>query len=101
MGVELCLAAVNTRLRNSVPHAKSAVGGSLLLRSGTIEGKVRGGFVTGVVKDESGEIAATFTGRVNPDGTMSGTYTESHRGGWLLEVAGLGAEWAGRGVKGA
>ncbi len=76
MGVEVCLAAVNTRLRNSVPHAKSAVAGSPLLRSGTIEGKVRGGFVTGVVKDESGEVAATFTGRVNPDGTMSGTYTD-------------------------
>jgi hypothetical protein len=48
----------------------------LLLRNGTVEGKIRGGFLTGVVKDESGEVAARFTGRIEPDGSMTGTYTD-------------------------
>jgi hypothetical protein len=48
----------------------------LLLRTGTVEGKIRGKFVSGIVKDESGEVAARFTGRIEPDGSMTGTYTD-------------------------
>jgi hypothetical protein len=48
----------------------------LLLRTGTVEGKIRGAFVSGIVKDESGEVAARFTGRIEPDGSMTGTYTD-------------------------
>ena len=52
------------------------VAGSPLLRNGTVEGKIRGAFVSGIVKDESGEVAARFTGRIEPDGSMTGTYTD-------------------------
>jgi hypothetical protein len=48
----------------------------LLLRTGTVEGKIRGVFVSGIVKDESGEVAARFTGRIEPEGSMTGTYTD-------------------------
>ncbi|GIW45590.1 MAG: hypothetical protein KatS3mg077_2872 [Candidatus Binatia bacterium] len=50
--------------------------GSRLLRNGTLEGSVRGTFVSGVVRDESGQVAARFVGQVRPDGTMTGTYTD-------------------------
>lgn len=50
--------------------------GSQLLRNGSVEAQVRGGFVTGIVRDEQGDVAARFVGRVDPDGTMSGTYTD-------------------------
>ena len=80
-GVEAAGAAQRMMLRvrqseDGTVAGSVQIAGSPLLRNGTLEGKIRGGFVTGVVKDESGEIAATFTGRVNPDGTMSGTYTD-------------------------
>jgi hypothetical protein len=57
-------------------HGRVLLDGSPLLRNGSVEAEVRGGFVIGIVRDEQGEVAARFVGRVNPDGTMSGTYTD-------------------------
>ena len=39
-------------------------------------GQDSGAFVSGIVKDESGEVAARFTGRIEPEGSMTGTYTD-------------------------
>lgn len=65
-------------------RGRVTVVGSSLLEQGSIEGTVRGMFVSGVVRDERGEVAARFVGRVNANGTMSGTYTDrtGETGSW-------------------
>jgi hypothetical protein len=65
-----------TRRDDETIEGRVTLGGSPLLRSGVLRGRLDGRRVSGSVSDDYGNQAATFVGVVMPNGSWQGTYQD-------------------------
>ena len=65
-----------TRAEDGSVSGEITVADSPLLANGSVQGRMDGRRISGVILDEAGDRAASFEGTVGPDQVLRGTYTD-------------------------